>query len=175
MMHRQLRAPDHARPQAAAEIVGAEHEVGAGRTEFEAHRQLGRVDRRDPRRESRRQQDDAEQAEPGDEQPVMEQALQRRPRGMLARDGNVAVEREFGAAPLFIAHPRVEQRVADVDADIDQHEQRRDQEQPALHHRIVPVQHRLRQQLADAGNGEQRLRHHRAGDQQADDDARPPW
>src|SRR4030088_760015 len=51
-----VRAPDHARPQAAAEIVRAECEIGTGRTEFEAHRELGRVHRRDPRRKRRRQQ-----------------------------------------------------------------------------------------------------------------------
>ena len=90
-----LRAPDHARPQAATEIVGPEREVGAGRTEFEAHRQLSRVDRRNPRGERRRQQNDAEQAKPEEEQPVAEQSLQRRPRGMLMRGGNVGVKREL--------------------------------------------------------------------------------
>src|SRR6476620_8605203 len=74
-------------------------------------------------------------------------------------------------AALFIAHSRVEQGVADVHHDIAQHKKRRHQEQPALDHRVVPVQHRLRQQLAHAGNGEQRLGHHRAGYQQAHDDA----
>src|ERR1044072_3574549 len=63
-------------------------------------------------------------------------------------------------AALLITHSRVEQRVADVHHDIDQHKKRRHQEQPALDHRVVPVQHRLRPQLAHAGNGEQRLGHH---------------
>src|ERR1700726_78918 len=60
--------------------------------------------------------------------------------------------------PLSMAHPRVEQGVAHVHADIDQHKERRDEEQPALDHRIIPVQPCLRQQLAHAGNEDQRLR-----------------
>src|SRR6266700_2972658 len=46
--------------------------------------------------------------------------------------------------PLSMAHPRVEQGVAHIHADIDQHKERRDQEQPALDHRIISVQHCLR-------------------------------
>src|SRR5262249_35849773 len=38
---------------------------------------------------------------------------------------------------LLMAHPRVEQRVAHIDADIDQHQERRHEKQPALHHRII--------------------------------------
>src|SRR3984893_16828232 len=83
----------------------------------------------------------------------------------------ISASSSSSAGALSMAHPRIEQGVADIDGDIDQHKERRDEEQPALDHRIIPVQHRLRQQLAHAGNGEQRLRHHRAGYQQAHDDA----
>src|SRR5882757_2822548 len=57
----------------------------------------------------------------------------------------ISASSSSSAAPLSMAHPRVEQGVAHVDGDIDQHEERRDQEQPALDHRIIPVQHGLRQ------------------------------
>src|SRR3954453_6478575 len=43
----------------------------------------------------------------------------------------ISASSSSSAAPLFMAHPRIEQRVAHVDGDIDQHEERRDQEQPA--------------------------------------------
>src|SRR6267154_734541 len=87
----------------------------------------------------------------------------------------ISASSSSSAAPLsmalFMAHPWIEQRVAHIHADIDQHEERRDEEQPALDHRIIPIQHRLRQQLPHARNGEQRLRHHRAGYQQTHNDA----
>src|SRR3954466_655810 len=76
-----------------------------------------------------------------------------------------------GAAPLLMAHSRIEQGVANVHPDIDQHEECGDEEQAALNHRIVAIENGLRQQLAHAGNREQRLRHNRAGKQQAHDDA----
>src|SRR4051812_46928936 len=76
-----------------------------------------------------------------------------------------------GAAPLLMAHSRIEQGVANVHPDIDQHEECGDEEQAALNHRIVAIENGLRQQLAHAGNREQRLRHNRAGHQQAHDDA----
>src|SRR6266851_287714 len=88
-----------------------------------------------------------------------------------SRVKGISASNSSSAGPLSMAHPRVEQGVAYIHADIDQHKERRDEEQPALDHRIIPVQHCLRQQLAHAGNGEQRLRHHRAGYQQAHDNA----
>src|SRR5215203_114098 len=43
------------------------------------------------------------------------------------------------AAPLLIAHSRIEQRVANIHPDIDQHEERGDEEQPTLDHGIVAI------------------------------------
>src|ERR1035437_3745873 len=87
------------------------------------------------------------------------------------RVAGISSSSSSSAVPLSIAHPWVEEGIADIDDDVDQHQKRRHQEQTALHHRIIAVEHRLRQQLAHAGNGKQRLGHHRARHQQADDNA----
>ena len=50
-------------------------------------------------------------------------------------------------------------------SEIDEHVRRRDDQDDALDHRVIPPQDRLDDQPADARQGEDRLRDHRAGGQ----------
>ena len=59
-----------------------------------------------------------------------------------------------------VADPRIEEGVADVDQQIDQHVADREHQHDALDHRIVAAQDRIDGQPADAGNGEHGLGHH---------------
>ena len=62
---------------AAPEIIRAEGVCGARRQEFEAHRQPVRVLGCDEWRQSRRDEDDAEEAKPREKKPVTQEAAKR--------------------------------------------------------------------------------------------------
>ncbi len=65
--------------------------------------------------------------------------------------------------------PRVDDRVRDVDEQVDEHEHDRDEEDAALEHRVVAVEDRVLQPRPDARPGEDRLGEHRA------ESSRPVW
>src|SRR5258708_17977917 len=59
-------------------------------------------------------------------------------------------------------HARIEPGIGDVHDDVDAHQHQRHEEQAALDHRIVAIEDRRGQELADARDREHRHRHHRA-------------
>src|SRR5437764_6035040 len=66
-----------------------------------------------------------------------------------------------------IADPRVEYRVQHVGEQVRQHHDHREHEHDALDHRDVTIVDRLEQFVADAGNPEDVLDHHREPEQRA--------
>src|SRR5438477_3075589 len=71
-----------------------------------------------------------------------------------------------------IADPRVEVRVHEVDDEVRNEEEPADDEDGALHERIVTLKDGPQEQSPDAGQREDLLRHDRAAEQVADLDAR---
>src|SRR6202030_4289635 len=72
-----------------------------------------------------------------------------------------------GATAISVADARIEQSVADVDREIDQHIGGREQQDDALDDRVVAAQDGIDGEPADAGDGE-----HRLGNDDAADKAR---
>jgi len=66
------------------------------------------------------------------------------------------------AAALLMPDPRIDDRIADFDDTVRHEHAHDDDDDDALHHREVPAQDGVHQQDPDAGQGEDRLRHHRA-------------
>ena len=73
--------------------------------------------------------------------------------------------------PSFVADPRVDHRVEQVDQEVGEHEDRRDHQDRALHHRVVAIEDALDQHAAQALDREHVLDHDRAGHQQRERDA----
>src|SRR5262249_28860387 len=73
---------------------------------------------------------------------------------------------------LSTADPRVDRGVEEIDREIAQHEERADEEDGALHERIVALHHRPQEQAAHARQGEDLLGDHGAAEEIADLDAR---
>src|SRR4051794_26765962 len=76
-----------------------------------------------------------------------------------------------GAIVMSVPDPGIEQRVADVDGEIDEHVPRREHQDDALDDGIVAPQDGVDDETADAGDGEYRLGDDDAGDEQRDADA----
>ena len=70
-----------------------------------------------------------------------------------------------------IADARVEQRVAEIDQQVDDDIDRRENEDQTLHDRIVAAQDGIGGQAAEAGDVEDRFRDHHAAEQRGDADA----
>src|SRR5436190_7474464 len=70
-----------------------------------------------------------------------------------------------------VADARIEQRVAEIDQQVDEDVDARREQQHALDHRIVVALHRIDDEAADAGNREHRLGDDDAADQEGDADA----
>jgi hypothetical protein len=128
--------------------------------------------RRDPRR-AQRQHDEAEtmaspsSAEHGGGAGGARRAATGRPAGWVGRgDGG----RRAGRRPWRDQLPqaRVDRDVRDVGQQVQQHVGRGRDQHHALHHRVVAVEHRIDDQLAEAGDGEHLLGEHRAGQQRAE-------
>src|SRR3712207_6119490 len=71
------------------------------------------------------------------------------------------------ASATLVPHPRVEDRVEDIDEEVHQHEQRGPVEHHALDHGVVPAVYRLVGDLADPRPGEDRLGDDRPAHQEA--------
>src|SRR5690606_28409572 len=61
------------------------------------------------------------------------------------------------ADPSMVPDARVDEAVEKVDDQVDDHDHARDQQQPALHSRIVAAEDGIDHPLADSGPGEDRL------------------
>src|SRR5580658_8510591 len=72
---------------------------------------------------------------------------------------------------LLKAHPRVGDGVEDVDEQINQQVDRRDEQQRALDHRKIAAEHSTDDQPPDPGQREHLLDHHRPAEQRAGYDA----
>src|SRR5262245_31844737 len=79
----------------------------------------------------------------------------------------VAMARLSKAAPSLLAHARVDEEVGDVGEQVERDIRRRRHQHDALHDRVVAVEHRVDDQLAEAGNAEDLLGEHGAGEQLA--------
>src|SRR5262245_20121210 len=73
---------------------------------------------------------------------------------------------------LSTADPRVDGGVEQIHGEVAQHEERADEEDGALHERIIPLDHRAQEQAAHPGQGEDFFGDHRAPEEIADLDAR---
>src|SRR5215831_488062 len=76
------------------------------------------------------------------------------------------------ATTLSTPDPRVDGGVKEIHGEVAQHEERADEEDGALHERIVALHHRAKEQAAHAGKGEDFLGDHRAPEEIADLDSR---
>src|SRR5947209_12154411 len=87
-----------------------------------------------------------------------------------AASGGAAVAVSIVVAVMTVsrAQARVDEEIGEVGEQVEQDIRRRGEEHDALHHRVVAVEHGIDDELAEAGNGEDLLGEHRAGEQLAE-------
>src|SRR3954468_21680638 len=97
----------------------------------------------------------------------------RKPRafGVAIEKAGAAMLAETALMRLSIAHARVDQGVADVDREVDEHVGGREEQRHALDDRVVAAQDGVDGQAAEAGNREHGLGHDDAADQEPEADA----
>ncbi len=157
------RAPDEPREDVAAELVGAEQVLARrlGEQRVEVGRR-GRV-RRDPRREDR----DEDERRSTTTSPMT--AIGRRRNRLRSSRRRRARGESVGGGVLDVAHdgapddpdPRVQQRVEEVDHQVDDDVAGGRDEHDALDQRVVTLVDGVDRQPAEAGDDEDRLRDRR--------------
>src|SRR6266508_1939282 len=95
----------------------------------------------------------------------------RRRKHRRAAPGSGAVAAAIGAAPAAarsVADAGVEEDIQDVDDQVQEHVDARDDEDHALDHRVVPPDDRVDGEPSDAWQSEDALRHHRPADEEGE-------
>ena len=121
--------------------------------------------RREQRREDRHDDEAEYDDEAGDRHRATQEPLAQNPpaprAGLISATASTALT-------CRDADARVEQRVDDVDEQVDDDVARRRDEHDALDQRVVALVHGLDRQPAEAGDAEDRLRDDRTGDERAE-------